>query len=267
MGAVWQCASHLSAILRWFGLIFVIPMAGESRRFRAAGYCRPKYELTLHGRPVFDHAVNSFASYFDSEPFLFVVRATASDFVRERCRILGIRNPLIVPLHCGTSGQAESVLRGIDAAGIDDGESITIFNIDTFRPGYRLPECACDGVIEVFHGEGLSWSFIALHPSRPFAVSETAEKLPISKFCCTGVYQFSAASDFRWAYDQPLIARSEAERTERYVAPLYNPLIAHGRDIRYELIAAEDVIFCGTPEQYRECETSGHVRLRLGAVR
>ena len=266
MGLVRQCASHPPAVLRCFSLIFVIPMAGESRRFRAAGYERPKYELVLHGRPAFDHALNSFVSYFETAPFLFVIRAAAADFVRERCRILRIRNPLIVPLDQGTSGQAESVLRGIDAAAVPDGESITIFNIDTFRPGYRSPEFACDGYIEVFHGQGSGWSFVAAHVSRVFGVSETAEKLPISNLCCTGIYQFGAASEFRWAYDNPARARSDAERTERYVAPLYNPLIARGRDIRYGLIAAKDVIFCGTPEQYRHCQDSAEIRSRLGTA-
>jgi hypothetical protein len=155
-------------------------------------------------------------------------------------------------------------LRGIDAAGVSDGESITIFNIDTFRPGYRSPGFHSDGFIEVFHGEGNGWSFVAAHPTRLFGVLETAEKLPISNLCCTGIYQFDAASEFRWAYDNAMPPRNEAERTERYVAPLYNPLIARGRDIRYGVVAPNDVIFCGTPEQYRYCENSAEVRWRLG---
>jgi hypothetical protein len=124
----------------------------------------------------------------------------------------------------------------------------------------------CDGFIEVFRGGGSNWSFVAPDPVRPFSVSETAEKLPISNLCCTGVYQFARASEFRWAYNHPLPPKSEAEQQERYVAPLFNGLIARGLDIRYGMIGSDDVIFCGTPEQYRDCENSAEVGLRLSRL-
>ena len=54
--------------------MIVIPMAGASRRFAEADYKRPKYELLLDGRTVFDHAVGGFQALFAREPFLFVVR-------------------------------------------------------------------------------------------------------------------------------------------------------------------------------------------------
>jgi hypothetical protein len=245
--------------------MFVIPMAGESRRFRDAGYYLPKYRLPLHGQPLFDHAVNSFAAYFESHPFLFAVQATARDFVHERCRHLGIRDAIIVSLEYLTSGQAETVIRGIDDAGVTDDESLTIFNIDTFRPGYRRQNFPCDGYLEVFRGEGANWSFIAPDPLVPFRVAETTEKRPISDLCCTGLYEFRAAADFRWAYHNPSPARGEAEKKERYVAPLYNSLIAQGRDIRYGVIAPGDVIFCGTPKEYAECAALAELGRRLDA--
>ena len=37
---------------------------------------------------------------------------------------------------------------------------------------------------------------------------------------------------------------------ELYVAPMYNLLIRRGCDIRYHLIGAEEVIFCGVPAEY-----------------
>ena len=241
-------------------------MAGRSRRFQDAGYSVPKYRLILHDRPLFDHAVGSFAAYFDTHPFLFVVRPPAQEFVEKRCRMLGIRDAAIVPIDRETSGQAETVLRGLDSAAVGDDESLTIFNIDTFRPGYLLPHAKCDGFIEVFNGEGRNWSFVAPDPVRALSVCETAEKLPISNLCCTGIYQFARASEFRWAYRHPTPPKSAAEQQERYVAPLYNGLIARGLDIQYGIIGRDDVIFCGTPEEYRECENSADTRLRLSRL-
>jgi hypothetical protein len=249
-------------------MIFVIPMAGESRRFHDAGYSQPKFRLAAHGVPVFDHAVNSFAAYFRSDNFLFVLRgADAADFVRQRCGRLGIERVDVVTLDAPTAGQAETVLLGLDAAKVDDEESIAVFNIDTFRPGYRKPpqvaDTGCGGYLEVFRGEGANWSFVAPRPDRRGEVASVVEKHPISDLCCTGLYYFRRAGDFRWAYRNPAPPRSEAERRERYVAPLYNALIGRGDRIALELIDASDVVFCGTPPEYEHVLALEEIGRRL----
>ena len=244
--------------------MFVIPMAGESRRFRDAGFTQAKFRLDAHGAPVFDHALNSFAAYFRTDAFLFVLRdAEAETFVRARCLALGIVNAIVIRLHRPTAGQAETVLLGLDLAGVGDDESIAIFNIDTFRPGYRKPRLDGAGYLEVFRGEGEGWSFVAPDPVRPDLAGEVAEKRPISDLCCTGLYHFRRAGDFRWAYRNPAAPKSDAERRERYVAPLYNPLIACGFAIGLQMIDASEVIFCGTPEEYGRVVASDEIGRRL----
>lgn len=232
--------------------MFVIPMAGESRRFAEAGYTEPKYRLKLDGATVFDHAVGSFSAYFGEETFLFVLRGDeAVDFVIARCLALNIPRASIVRLDRPTAGQAETVLLGIDKGGVADDREIAIFNIDTFRPGFRKPDLDCAGYLEVFRGEGESWSFVAPDPAHPELAGEVAEKRRISDLCCTGLYHFRRAGDFRWAYANPGAPTSEAERRERYVAPLYNPLIARGERIAWRLIETSEVVFCGTPAEYQ----------------
>jgi hypothetical protein len=239
-------------------MIFVIAMAGESQRFRDAGY-GDKYRLTLEGVPLFDHAVKSFSYYFGSEEFLFVLRPDAEEFVRQRCASLGIAQAQLVVLPHVTSGQAESVFLGLKEAGITEGAPLTIFNIDTFRPGYCSPPFQGSGDLEVFEGEGGNWSFVAPDPRQPWRVGETSEKRPISRLCCTGLYRFAAAKDFCWAFQNPVPPQGQAEHRERYIAPLYNALIARGDDIRYSLISRDAVIFCGTPEEYEAlCSCSSH---------
>ena len=92
--------------------MFVITMAGESRRFTEAGYAVPKYRLPLHGDCVFAHAVRSFARYFAGEDFLFAFRAAkdVESFVRAECRKLKIVHPHFVALERATSGQAETAV-------------------------------------------------------------------------------------------------------------------------------------------------------------
>ncbi|HBH26221.1 MAG TPA: capsular biosynthesis protein [Rhodospirillaceae bacterium] len=240
--------------------MIVIPMAGESRRFREAGYTQPKFMLPLRGRTVFDESVGSFARYFADTPFLFIVRPGPShaEFVRDRARALGISDWRVVPLSAPTLGQAETIALGLRAAGTARNQALTIFNIDTFRPGFAHPTAfdvrAVDGYLEVFEDDGANWSFVGPVPEDAACrVARTTEKEPISRLACTGLYHFRCADDFLIAYDAKRALGPKAwERGELYVAPLYNDLIVRGADIRYACIARAAVEFCGVPGEYEE---------------
>ncbi|HYH18778.1 MAG TPA: glycosyltransferase family 2 protein [Azospirillum sp.] len=250
--------------------MILIPMAGLSHRFTAAGYDRPKYMLEAHGESLFRHAVRSFAHYFDTLPFLFVVRDVAGTpaFVDSECRALGVRDARVVVLDAPTRGQAETVALGLRASGAGDnggGDNgggdggdgpVTVFNIDTFRAGFRFPTgfdvTATDGFLEVFEGDGANWSYVRPVAPGSDRVAETAEKRPISDLCCTGLYHFRSAARYLAAFDaEAALPPGRLQGGELYVAPLYNRLIADGADIRCSLIRRDAVIFCGVPEEYR----------------
>ncbi|ELV8675312.1 capsular biosynthesis protein, partial [Vibrio vulnificus] len=156
-----------------------------------------------------------------------------------------------VCLDVETKGQAETVFLGLD--GIDDNESLTIFNIDTFRPEFSYPGLSSkeDGYLEVFQGSGDNWSFVLPENEESTLLVETAEKRPISDLCCTGLYYFNKVSDFKLSYNDYLNKPKELwEKGELYVAPLYNFLIKNGKSIHYHKIERDEVIFCGTPDEY-----------------
>lgn len=232
--------------------MIVIPMAGLSRRFREAGYDRPKYMLDLHGRSLFAHAVGSFEAYFARESFLFIAReeqGTAA-FITEQVAQLGIADARTTMLARPTLGQADTVRLGLQQAGIGGATPLTIFNIDTFRPGFRYPDApwmqGADGYLEVMPGSDPGFSFVL--PGEDGRVIATAEKQVISNWASTGLYWFRRANDF-----QDTMERDEGSARahgELYVAPLYNALIARGLDIRFEAVVATNVIFCGVPAQY-----------------
>lgn len=235
--------------------MIVIPMAGESLRFYHAGYTQPKYMLEAKGLSLFEHAVNSFENYFDTEPFLFIARDLEDtiQFIKNRTKKMGIKEGHIVALPHKTRGQAETVAHGLEDLQLRTG-SITIFNIDTFRPHFVYSSLRSRGAgyLEVFQGKGENWSFV-----KPFAnstcVMETAEKRQISDLCCTGLYYFSVVSDYLFAYNRykdrsPI----EWEKGELYIAPLYNELITAGLEIHYHKIEREQVIFCGVPSEFED---------------
>lgn len=234
--------------------MIVIPMAGLSRRFFEAGYRLPKFMLPMAGGTVFDKAVASFSRYFSDEPFLFVARHIAGfdveGFLTERCSALGITRARIEMLDRETTGQAETVEIGLGR--VEGADSpITIFNIDTFRPGFTFPDARwfarSDGYLEVFQGTGANWSYVAPSVDEGFAVARTTEKVPISDLCCTGLYHFRSSEDFKVALEAE---RQSPSAKELYVAPLYNHLIASGRKIHWHKVENSEVIFCGVPDEY-----------------
>lgn len=228
--------------------MIVIPMAGASRRFFEAGYEEPKYRLPLAGRSVFAHAVGSFSALFDTMAFRFVVASGAQAFVTAEAERLGIAAFDVRVLDRPTAGQAETVEQGV--ADVADATPLTIFNIDTFRPGFTFPGAwfeSQDGWLEVFRGEGANWSYVRPADGPEPLALETAEKRPISDLCCTGLYHFARAGDFRTALDAE---RRAPQAAELYVAPIYNHLIGKGARIGYSLIEPAEVIFCGTPAEY-----------------
>jgi len=241
--------------------MIVLPMAGMSSRFFKAGYEVPKYMLDLAGKSVFAHALLSFEALFRSERFLIICRADYDTpaFVRAECAAHGLpaESLDLVVLEAPTAGQAETVAAGLAGAAVPRDVPITIFNIDTFRPGFRHPPGfdlgAIGGYLEVFHGEGTHWSFVRPDPADPAAcrAAEVTEKVRISDLCSDGLYHFRTAGMFLDLY-APIAARDPAELQggERYVAPLYNAAIAAGADIRYVVVPPEEVLFCGTPDEY-----------------
>ncbi len=232
-------------------MTIIIPMAGLSSRFTRAGYTLPKYMLYAVGRSLFNIAVSSFERYFAVAQFVFVARDMfdTKTFVEEECRLMGIANYSIVILESPTRGQSETVLRGITEADIPDEEDILIFNIDTFRPNFTLPEIPqeWDGYLEVFKGNGANWSYAKTEGGDETRVVETAEKREISDNCSTGIYWFRRVADYKEAY---VWGVAHPQRNELYVAPMYNCLIAQGKEIHIHVISRDEVIFCGIPQEY-----------------
>ena len=235
--------------------MIVIPMAGLSRRFSEAGYRLPKYMLDLHGRSVFAHAVSSFEAYFGLEPFLFIARDEAGTpaFIERETAALGVARAQTVILSEPTRGQADTVMLGLDEAGVSRDEPLTIFNIDTIRPGFRHPDApwaaAAAGYLEVMHGDDPGFSYVRTDPCfSDERVLETAEKRVISNLASTGLYQFRTAQLFADAFNAQ--AGRGASAGELYIAPLYNALIGRGLPVHHRRVPEREVIFCGTPAQY-----------------
>jgi hypothetical protein len=140
---------------------------------------------------------------------------------------------------------------GLDAINAPGQATLTIFNIDTFRPDFAFaPEAQIGrGYLEIFYGEGSNWSFVEAADRALRLVKRTAEKSPISNMCCTGLYHFGRVHEFREALEAER-ALPHRDATELYVAPIYNHLIRRGIPVHYWPVERSSVKFCGVPDEY-----------------
>lgn len=229
-----------------------ITMAGFGSRFAAAGYTQPKYRIEALGLPLFDWSMLALQSFQEAGwRFSFAVRRTddSADFIRQRCRSLGIEVERFLELDAPTDGQATTALLLAEAGA--PGRPFAVFNIDTFvRPGAMRPALipdGCDGWVPCFPGPGEGWSFARLDEDG--RVVELREKSRISPHATVGLYWFRSASHYADAYRAYYEAGGREEKGERYVAPLYNHLIAAGGEVRIAQLDLDDVGMLGTPAQ------------------
>lgn len=226
----------------------VMPMAGRGSRFADVGYKLPKPLIDVKGKPMYAWATDSLPLKHARRLVFICLQEHLGglgleDDIRRR---YGQLDPVIIPLDKVTEGQACTVLEARDV--IDRDEPLVIYNADTWcRTGLdeSLPSMPASvaGVLGVFQAPGDKWSFAKTDASG--RVTEVAEKRRISDWACTGLYHFTSGAEFVREADA-MIAANERVNREFYVAPVYNRLIAKGRDVRIDV--AKEVWVLGTPE-------------------
>ena len=217
--------------------MIVLPMAGQSSRFKSQGIFTPKYRLPIGSSNVLKEVLKGFRSVFNQETFVFITLESNEDedFIRGQLKSLGVNEYRIISLKSGTRGQAETVYRGLCQLDLDSNEPLTVFNIDTFRKSF-IPFSELNlskdkhGAIEVFVGEGANWSNVI--SGEDSIVIRTSEKKQESKYCSTGLYYFLSKDQYLNAY----LKYQSICKEELFIAPMYNVLINEGAIIRYFLV-------------------------------
>lgn len=231
-------------------MTIVITMAGVGTRFKKAGYLMPKYQITVHGKTLFEWSMESLAAFRRPEDkYLFILRSEdqAADFIKEKCRLMGISQIKIIELKEMTDGQATTAMLGAEYW--EKENPLLIYNIDTYvEAGQMLPEQFYgDGFIPCFCGEGDHWSFVRLGEDEKAV--EVREKVRISDYCTLGAYYFKTCGLYEKLYQEYYSKDENMEKGEKYIAPLYNYLIQKGKEVRISVIDVEKIHVLGTPEE------------------
>lgn len=231
----------------------VITMAGLGERFKKAGYKVPKYQIEARGKTLFEWSLESLRGYgTEGNTYYFIVRKEdkASEFIKEKCRLLGIVSYRIMELSKRTDGQATTAMLAGEYWKKD--APLLVYNIDTYVEAFEMKseQLKGDGFIPCFHAPGDHWSFVKLNDNE---MAETvAEKERISDNCTLGAYYFKSCSLYEELYREYYAEDEHLSKGEKYIAPLYNYLILKGGEVYISIVPKEKVHVLGTPEELKE---------------
>jgi len=228
----------------------VIPMAGEGSRFVKAGYTKPKPFIDVCGKPMVERVMENLA-YKNAR---FILLARTSHLQREKKTVQGIQkrfNAVFVPVDKLTEGTACTVLHARKY--INNKTPLLIANSDQIVDadiGNFIEKCkktGMDGSILTFvdKNRDKKWSFAKINKAG--LVTETREKLPISKYATVGIYLYSQGQYFVDAAID-MIAANDRVNNEFYTCPTYNYAIRSGKRIGIFNIERSKMHGMGTPE-------------------
>jgi hypothetical protein len=235
----------------------IITMAGNGERFRREGYSVPKFMIPANGRTLFHWALRSLSNFFSAGcQIVFVARTEhePESFIARECEQLGLAASAVVLLGSQTDGQATTALLAGSSI-LRPAAPALIYNIDT----YVEPDCLHpasvrgDGWIPCFPGEGDAWSFAEASPDG--LVSRVAEKVRISPHATIGLYWFRSFTLFKDLYTSHF-GKAQVS-PEKYIAPMYNTLIAEGGSVFVHSVSACAVHPLGTPAEVRAFAANG----------
>ena len=233
----------------------LVPMAGDDRLFREAGYPFAKPMVEIAGRALIEHAFDGLRSIPNAR-FIFIIRK--QDDLRFYLRdVLQLMAPgsIVIRADGETAGAACTALLAIDYLLNDD--ELLIANAD------QVLRTDLPAVLEEFRArelDGGTITFDSVHPRWSFVktdaeglVVEAAEKRPISRNATAGVYYFRRGADLAEAA-QASIRKGASVDGLFFVCPTFNELILQQKRIGIWPIARDDYISLATPRAVEEYE-------------
>lgn len=204
----------------------LIPMAGEGSRFQKEGYTFPKPLIDVEGKPMIQRVVENLD--FDAE-YIFLVRkehlqkyeglhSTLDQITNGRFKVVEV-DTLTEGAAC-TALLAKDHINNDEDLLIANSDQIIEYSSENFR--YLKSFSDVDGIVFCFHAVHPKWSFVKTNTRG--AVTEVAEKNPISNIATCGIYWYRRGSDFVNAAET-MIQKNIRVNGEFYIAPVYNEFI------------------------------------------
>lgn len=226
-------------------LQIVIPMAGNGKRFKDAGYSISKPFIPIDGKPMIYHVVKSLNI---NAEYTFIVKK--EDFENINFDIyfdeLDIKYN-VLPINYMVGGSVISVLSAQKYFNNDN--PLIIVNSDQLVRWDSVEFLNLlkdnDGVIALFKASDAKWSYANIVNDK---IVEVAEKIVISDNATVGIYGWKSGKDFI-KYANEMIDKNITTNNEFYNCPVYNQAILDNKIIKPFFV--EKMIPLGTPEDLK----------------
>jgi len=232
---------------------YVIPAAGEGKRFAEKGFLDPKPLIKLHGIPLIVWVIANF-TFEKGDSLLIVGRSNheMDSVVKEYCHNLELEINFLF-LDKLTDGAARTV--DLAAEQLAQNKPMIVANSDQYIStsiDSFLHNSQCelfDGTVMTMSANSNKWSYVLTNDSDEIIRIE--EKKEISTDATVGIYGWKRVSDFRRSFLES-VQNKQTVNGEYYLAPTYNYLIKDGMRIKKVDVGSinEVVHGLGTPEDF-----------------
>lgn len=226
------------------GFNILIPMAGQGKRMREAGWDLPKPLILIDGKPMIQVVIENIALH---GTYICVVNQEDIDKYEIDKHIKNINSEIKIVIQDKIlEGAALSTL--VAEKYIDNDEPLLIVNSDQYVSWdnsiiKKLISSGVDGCLLSFKDKDPKWSFSKLNEHN--FVTAVSEKNPISDNASCGIYYWQKGSDYV-KYAKSMIQKNIRTSGEFYVCPVYNEAIEDQKVITISMV--DKMYGLGTPE-------------------
>lgn len=221
--------------------IIIIPAAGESTRFMAAGYKKAKPWITFarHEEQTPITMLEHVLRYLDPLPREMERRVVMASHHSPKKVVQGVSPVMVRDSH----GQAESVMAALSGDQADD--DVIVMNVDAvfnypIKTFYEQVQHQESAALVFKGGKDLSYSYVDGYP----LFYRACEKDAVSPWAMAGLYYFRSVSAMKsaWNKQQDLQVRHNGEF---YLSGLMTCMKSASLAV---CIPADDIVSFGTPE-------------------
>ena len=227
----------------------VIPLAGEGRRFKEAGFSEPKPFIDLNKSFMLELVLENL--YYKNIEFYLIMRREHLDSNNHKIKKLRDRFPIrVFTVETLTDGSLKTIMqieKLIDIPSpiiVANCDQLVDFNLKDFILDAK--ERKLDGSILTFKDDERNpkWSFVLKNDKGN--VVQVAEKQPISSEASVGIYYFARGKEFVSAANE-MIKLNDKVNGEFYTCPVYNYLISQDKLIGSYIVNRDNFHGLGTP--------------------
>lgn len=226
---------------------FVIPAAGQGKRFSEVGYQHPKPLIDINGKPMIQLVLENINH--TGRPLVLMQKKHIAQYCANEIIKFIKPSAEVIQVDGLTEGAACTALLAKDFINneneviLANSDQLIDLDIQDFINDMR--EKSADGGMITFKSSEDKWSYAKY--DETMKVSHVAEKQVISDQATVGIYYYRRGVDFI-RYTEQMISKELRVNGEFYICPIFNEYIGEEKKIYIYEINQSQMHGLGTPE-------------------